>query len=350
MEEEFVYTIENGTARIDRVRCPEATVVIPEAIDGCPVTELGAYVLADSPVEELYLPMGLRKIGAYGFYNCGQLRHIACGSRIRDLGAGVFAGTGGVEYLDITIFEGDTSGFKELLSELRQTLRVRIHPPESRTKDGQEGEKKGSTGEARLIFPEYYEESVENTPARILYIETHGCGHRYRYCFSGTQFQYSDYDELFPHVKVQEPEALAVELALGRLKYPQGLTEKYGRMYREYIKEHWHLAARLMMEVDGGKGKKGRKAKEGSNLDPGGIPWLVQEILECGQSRDRDTAKEQGNPVLLQEEAFSENTGQEDQLRELTRMAQQAGDMEAVAWLMNFQHQRSVPGKRRFEL
>ena len=58
--------------------------------------------------------------------------------------------------------------------------------------------------EARLIFPEYFEDSVENTPARIVCIETHGCGHRYRYCFAGRVFQYRGYDELFPHVQVQE--------------------------------------------------------------------------------------------------------------------------------------------------
>ena len=124
MIDEFVYTIEKETVRIDKVREPEAVVVIPEKIEGYPVTELGAYVLAGSKVVDLYLPMQLRKIGAYGFYNCEQLRRISCGSRMIDLGAGLFAGAGSVEFLDFTLFEGEKSCFKELLSELRQTLRV----------------------------------------------------------------------------------------------------------------------------------------------------------------------------------------------------------------------------------
>lgn len=99
-----------------------------------------------------------------------------------------------------------------------------------------EEEADGKITQARLIFPEYYEESVENTPARILFIETHGCGHRYRYCFVNRQFQFRGYDELFPHVKVQESEELVTELALGRLLYPVELTPRFEAMYREYVK------------------------------------------------------------------------------------------------------------------
>ena len=54
-----------------------------------------------------------------------------------------------------------------MLAELRQTLFVDYHGKQ----------------EARLVFPEFFEESVENTPARIIMREMHGCGHRYRYCF-----------------------------------------------------------------------------------------------------------------------------------------------------------------------
>ena len=195
----FSYTIAGGAVRIDRVEEPQQIVIIPDNLDGYPVTELGDYALAGSSLEEIWLPTNLKKIGAYGFYNCERLRCLHCSSRTIDLGTGLFAGAGSVEVLDMELFEGEKSCLKELLSELRQTLRVRLRL-------GENG------GEARLIFPEYYEESVENTPARILYIETHGCGHRYRYCFGGTEFEYQKYDELFPHVKVQEPEDLVTEL------------------------------------------------------------------------------------------------------------------------------------------
>ena len=52
-------------------------------------------------------------------------------------------------------------------AELRQTLRVQLHQMPAAAS----GSSRGTSD-----FPEYYEDSVENTPARIVSIETHGCG------------------------------------------------------------------------------------------------------------------------------------------------------------------------------
>lgn len=306
---EFEYTLTEKGVRIDKVADPGAIVMVPDEIKGTPVTELGAYVLAGSRVEELHLPPALVKIGAYAFYNCEQLKRITCYSRIGDLGTGMFAGGKGAEFLDFTQIEGEKSYFKDMLSELHQTLRVRIHGAQ----------------EARLIFPEYFEESVENTPARILMIETHGCGHRYRYCFDNREFQYRSYDELFPHVQVQESEALVVELALGRILYPCGLTEANREMYRTYLKEHWRMAGRLIVEADC------RKQDGCNNLDRGLMPWFAEHYVETVS-----------------------------QLQTLIDTAQKAGDTEAVSWLMNYRYERFMmtgheageanTQKRRFEL
>ncbi|MEH2932591.1 leucine-rich repeat protein [Candidatus Ventrimonas sp. KK005] len=325
---EFLYTITGEHVRIDQVKNPERVVRFPEKIKDLPVTELGPYVLADSEVEEIVLPVNLKKIGAYGFYNCEKLRSLSCGSRTTDLGAGLFAGAGGVEYLDLIIFEKEKSCLKELLSELRQTLRVRM-----RIYD-QENQKKER--EVRLIFPEFYEESVENTPARILYIETHGCGHRYRYCFAGTEFQYRKYDELFPHVKVQESEELVTELALGRLAYPLGLMEDYENMYREYVTEHWKMAGQLMIQAD----QKGGQSY--TNLEAGGLPWLVETIFQWGERMK--------GPDFDGQRKGQQQEKTQEQLQELTRMAQQMGDTEMVSWLMDFQKQNLKKSRRRFEL
>lgn len=316
---EFSYTAVKDTIRIDKVVSPRETVMIPEMIEGLPVTELGPYVLAESPVEELWLPARLKKIGAYGFYNCERLKMIHASSRTTDLGAGLFAGTSNVEFLDITVFEGEKSNLKELLSELRQTLRVRLNIREE-IKAGEYEEK----AQVRLIFPEYYEESVENTPARILYIETHGCGHRYRYCFAGTRFQYTGYDELFPHVKVQEKEAVVTELALGRLRYPWELSEKHRKMYVAYVREHWQTAGRLVLGADLQEGRIGK------NPEAGGVAWLVEEILdrEYTQENGSEIPKNQGDPPL------------DLKLQRLIDAAWQAGNTEAVSWLMDFRHRR----------
>lgn len=286
---EFEYTLTEQGARIDKVSDPGASLLIPEEIEGLPVTELGAYVLAGSVVEELHLPPTVKKIGAYAFYNCERLKRISCYSRIGDLGTGMFAGGKGAEFLEFYQFDGEVSYLKDMLAELHQTLRVRLH----------------GTQEARLIFPEYFEESVENTPARILVIETHGCGHRYRYCFNNREFQYRSYDELFPHVQVQENEALVTELALGRILYPCGLTGEGQKMYQAYLREHWEMAGRLIVETDC------RKRDMSNNLDRGLMPWFAEHYART-----------------------------EAQIQTLIELAQGGGDTEAVSWLMNYRHER----------
>ncbi len=320
---EFIYTKNQGRIRIDRIREPEAVIEIPETMEGYPVTEMSAYVLAESDVEEVHLPSRLEKIGAYAFYRCEKLRRLYCYGMALDLGAGLFAGSQNMEFLDITLFAGEKSCLKELLSELHQTLRVRIH-------ELQNGEYEENTParEARLIFPEYYEESVENTPARILVIETHGCGHRYRYCFIKNQFQYHDYDELFPHVQVQEPEELVTELALCRLIYPCGLTESHAAMYKSYVAEHWLTAGKLLI------GMHRQDPCRITNLEAGYLPWLVENVPESCHFTTSGLSRVQA----------------------YVNLAQAAGDTETVSWLMDYQRKYKnrkkdrVQKKRRFEL
>ena len=361
----FIYTRIKDEIRIDKIEDPEAVIYVPEEFEDCPVTELGSYVLAHSAVEEIHLPPYVRKIGAYGFYECEQLKRIYCYSRVLDLGAGLFAGVPAVEYLDITEFPGERSCLKEMLAELRQTLRVQLHQmvtvmPEEVTVavPGHAIEEKrmpvpGHTAaemEARLIFPEYYEDSVENTPARIVSIETHGCGHRYRYCFAGRVFQYRGYDELFPHVQVQEKEELVTELALGRLLYPRELSEKFREHYLDYVREHWKTAGKLLIQAD--RMQKNRV----SNLEPGKLPWLVDEVLDAAHqdvsAGDRqnvlgadEAAKEPEKPVNAAQ--ISENL--EEQLGELTNLAQEAGDTEMVSWLMERRHRLRTVNSARSE-
>ena len=329
----FIYTRIKDEIRIDKIENPEAVIYVPEQFEDCPVTELGPYVLAHSAVEEIHLPPYVRKIGAYGFYECEQLKRIYCYSRVLDLGAGLFAGVPAVEYLDITEFPGERSCLKEMLAELRQTLRVQLHQME----DAGTGE-----AEARLIFPEYYEDSVENTPARIVSIETHGCGHRYRYCFAGRVFQYRGYDELFPHVQVQEKEKLVTELALGRLLYPRELSEKFREHYLTYVREHWKTAGKLLIQAD--RMQRNRV----SNLEPGKLPWLVDEVLD---EVKQDTETRQSISGIGEETETAEpvNANQTrvdlmDQLGILTSFAQEAGDTEMVSWLMERRHRLRTAG------
>ena len=198
-----------------------------ELCDGLPAVCGGA-------LRELCLPNGLKAVGAYAFHGCEDLKKLECASATTDWGAGAFTGCTGLERLSVSLLPGRKSCLKEILSELRQALRVDLCDP---------------AGEltARLVFPEFYEESVENTPARIIMREVHGCGHMYRYCFDGGDFDFREYDRLFPYVQAQEPEEFVSGLALCRLCFPAGLGPEAQEEYRAYIREHPAAAARAAM-------------------------------------------------------------------------------------------------------
>ena len=87
--------------------------------------------------------------------------------------------------------------------------------------------------------------------------------------------------------------------ALGRLLYPVELTPRFEAMYREYVKEHWNAAGRLLIEAD--SPQKGRRA----SLEPGRLPWLVTEILErAGDGEESGPAEEGKNQLTDRIEAL----------------------------------------------
>lgn len=286
---------------------------IPGNIEGEPVTELADYIFSDivrrrepppreyegepelcgGRVEEINLPDTVRKVGAYGFYNCHGLRKLSCSSSLEDWGAGVFTGCTGLSCLDIRIAEGRKSCFKDILSELHQNLSVNY-------RDG--------TGRllAKLIFPEFFEESVENTPARIIMREMHGCGHMYRYCFDGGDFRFDEYDKLFVYAKAQEKPELAVRLALYRLYWPWGLREHAKEEYWDYVRAH------------AGEGARGLISR--------GERDILGFMARSGRMGDCE-------------------------MKEMVDAAARAGDAQSSALLLDVEHSRPrAAGKRTFEL
>ena len=171
---------------------------------------------------EIEIPAGTVSVGRYAFYNCRNLKKLYLHSDIRDLGAGVFTGCRKIECIEITMVEDKPSILKEILMELNQQLVVICH----------------GAVEAKLWFPEYFEEGVENTPARILEDHVHGSGLMYRNCFVKTRLQCEEYDRRFIYSCASESVELNVRLAFDRLCYPQGLTEKAKKQYNVYLKEH----------------------------------------------------------------------------------------------------------------
>ena len=241
----------------------------------------------------IVFPDSVRQIGRYQFYNCEGLRTMRIPTTLCDIGGGAFNGCRKVQDLVVRVFVGKKSGLREILTELNETLTVHYYE-----EDGVPHES------ARLLFPEYFEEAIENTPARQLVTEVHGCGHRYRYCFQNTHFVYSEYDRLFFWVKEQESVKLGAELAIDRLRFPRQLSEKTRADYRSYLKERWPEVTAFLVKRD----------------DPAMVRYLAE---------DEETSAEE--------------------LDLLTRAAQGEGRTGMVSDLMGIRHRRFAPKRHRIE-
>lgn len=251
---------------IDRVFGHDGIIELPEILEGVPVTELGAYIFSDqidrsdlekckasgkfctedgqevpdaggmpeaagTMVQELILPAGLRKVGRYAFYNCFSLRKISFGGELRDIGAGALTGCHRIERIHVKADADGNSCLRDFLTELPETLRVDI-------------EQNGVQG--RFWFPEFFEEGVENTPARILENHVHGSGIRYRNSFLHKKLNTLEYDRLFPYAEAWEAEDIVLKLALDRILYPADLLEEVHDKYIAYLREHAEHAVSIL--------------------------------------------------------------------------------------------------------
>ena len=169
------------------------------------------------------MPDTIEKIGRYAFYNCRNLKRLKFSTDIRDIGAGAFTGCHQIEKMDVTVVPEKRSCFRELLIEIGEEQEVMYHCPD---------------GDAKLIFPEYFEEAVENTPARILVTKTHGSGMWYRNCIVKNELQFDQYDKRFAWAVENEQEEVVVALAFARLLYPYRLAEDAKEQYEGYLKSH----------------------------------------------------------------------------------------------------------------
>ena len=321
----FLYEKTAAGVRILRSFGEDSSVVLPERVEGERVTELGPYAFSDhidqkdlekametgrfcredgevvgsvenSPsisgekVSEVVLPESLKRIGRYAFYNCRKLKKLALGGACLDVGAGAFTGCHQVEEIRITVLPDGTSALREILTELPETIRV----------DWKKENRKGV-----FWFPEFFEEGVENTPARILENHIHGSGLRYRNCFARKSLNIREYDELFPYAKAWEEEGVVLKMALGRLLCPVELGEKAEARYLAHIQEHLVQAARILTE----------------EKDYLGLGVLLERIRP-----------------------------EREALEQLLSMAQEQKDMEAVSLFMDRLHQNTKIKRKVFEL
>ena len=239
---------------IEIVRCfgADPALELPEEIDGRPVKRMAPYafsarkdrededvlifetdearmfsseekLLAGEALESVRLPDTMEEAGRYLFYGCRNLRELHFSDRLKNIGSGAFTGCRSLSALHVRLLDGERSCVHDILGDLWQRIDVTFY------KDGKE---------ARLVFPEHYEEAVENTPARILFTQHHGSGNNYRQCFYNKEIDYRKYDSLFYLARAQDDVNVISDLIFARLMYPEDLTKEAQKAYEDYVREH----------------------------------------------------------------------------------------------------------------
>lgn len=222
--------LNNGGIRIRKYTGEGLRVDVPEELEGRPVTEVGDYAFSGTAVTALSLPRTLTRMGRYALYNCRNLEELEFGSALMDFGAGTFTGCHRIKKLTVNFPDEERSALREVLAEVAEELIVEYVC---------EGQK------AMLVFPEFFEEGVENTPARIIESHTHGSGMYYRNCFVNRRLQFEEYDARFPYAVGQEREELLIRLSLYRLRYPYRCSPSASEIYMDYIQKHFDAAIRM---------------------------------------------------------------------------------------------------------
>ena len=245
---EFEYDVKENEICLKRCYGTEERIEVPAQIEGMPVTVLASYIFSQArrepdqkaaicgnQVKEIVLSDTVREIGNYAFYGCYYLEALTLSHRTHDIAGGAFTGCRHLKNLTFRMEQAEGYCMKDVLSEVHHELKVKLVYPNA---------------VCTLLFPEYYEEAVENTPARQLETQFHGSGYSYRQCFQDGVFQFGEYDRLFQEAQNLESEDFCIELAVTRLMEKTRLSQDAEGVYQSYLMEHRMSAAGWCIEFE----------------------------------------------------------------------------------------------------
>lgn len=256
-----------------RMYCSGHVAEVPSAICGKPVREVADHIFSDEPsvmypsssirraipsdglwvpyegnpeefrktgpdalcgrnLAEVLLPEGIISVGNYAFYGCDNLKAVTFPGSLTRIGSGLFYSCQRMRRLTFIApgsMKGGTDDFtppllQEVLEAINQEVEVVV-----RQRSGKEL--------YRLLFPEFYEEPKENTPARVIQVIWHGSGYQYRQCFMSRKLEFHKYDEILPAAIPQETPETLIRLCLGRLKTPVHLSASGKEVYLSCLKD-----------------------------------------------------------------------------------------------------------------
>ena len=240
MRQDINYIKEGNEIFVQKYNGTSSQFEIPSAIEGLPVTKLEDYAFHNCrSLQKVILPDSITTIGNHAFYDCRKLESMVVFDSIHSIGDGAFKNCYQLRSIELYLWNGKISVLKNILSEFSAELTVTLHY-------GQNAYEKGKT--AKIIFPKFLYDYVENNSARIIRQETYGSGVHYRECMTENDIDYKKYDSIFHVGMAVDMLETTLFIALYRIMYPYQLMETSKDNYGCFIREHWEVLMKLLVE------------------------------------------------------------------------------------------------------
>ena len=271
MQDLFLWEDMGGFIRITGCTSPGHQLIIPDSIAGLPVKQIGDYAFRGMDIlEEAVLPAGITRVGDHVFYNCLRLKELSFWDGITFVGDGAFKNCDHLESMTFYSRNHHPSSLRRMLTDVMQDITVDYYYLEGPAGGGSAAGPGGAGGgsaagpggagghagpaqakaRARLMFPAFYFDYIENYPARIFEEVIYGTGQAYRQCFREADLDYAAYDRLFERSVREDHAATVLQTAVGRLLYPRSLTEERAGAYSEWLKGQAGLCLGWFMDQD----------------------------------------------------------------------------------------------------
>ena len=149
-KEDFVYDVNGDSVTITRYTGDAEELIIPNTIEGKPVTEIGERALEGQPdIVSVEIPSGVTKIGYHAFTSDRGLETITIAATVTEIDEGAFHECTALNAIN---FEGDESAWSSItvgesndpLTALTPNYNASLTPQESGSEDGSSSEESSS--------------------------------------------------------------------------------------------------------------------------------------------------------------------------------------------------------------
>ena len=255
---------ENGVTILRAVTCDE-NPVLPSELFGLPVTKLSDRALAHGAkpaegeevtirggaesadwdnrnIRSLSLPRGLESVGDYAFMNLKNMETLRLFDAVQSIGSASFMNCRLFSRLELTRLSHDQGPvLAAIIGSLPQELDVTVY---------------SADGSAyRLIFPEYFENYTENSPAHHFELKIVGGGYAYHGVFRAKKLYLPEYDALWrDYIAAEHDDLSALCLAYCRLRWPDELSDRAREQYAAFLRLHMREALSLAMRERDARG------------------------------------------------------------------------------------------------